>query len=69
MTNIWLNDRAPWEIFGEDLQLLALKDRINFLDDEGNRLGKPSFGSSYYCYKLLPRQICIRDLNYSKEQK
>ena len=30
MTNVWLNDKAPWQVFGEELQLLALKDRISY---------------------------------------
>lgn len=62
MTNVWLNDKAPWQVFGEDLQLLALKDRINFIDVNGNSMGRPSFSSSYYCYKFLPKQILVRNL-------
>lgn len=63
MTNVWLNDKAPFDVFGEELQLLVLKERVNFLDVEGNIMGRPSFSSSYYCYKFLPKQICIRDLD------
>jgi len=62
MTNVWLNDAAPWIVLGEDMQLLAFTDRINFLDENGYRMGKPTFASSYYCYKLLPKQICVRNL-------
>lgn len=62
MTNVWLNDKAPWDIFGDSLQLLALKDRINFVNSEGERMGRPSFSSSYYCWNFLPQQICVRSL-------
>lgn len=60
MTNVWLNDKAPLEVFGEDLQLLFIKDRVNFIDREGNNMGRPSFASSYYCYKFLPKSIIVR---------
>ena len=66
MTNVWLNDKAPFDVFGEDLQLLVIKDRINFLDKNGNSMGRPSFSSSYYCKDFLPKQICIRSLQDDK---
>lgn len=66
MTNVWLNDKAPWVTFGEDLQLLALTERVNFLDKTGKSMGRPSFSSSYYCYKFLPKTICIRNLKEVK---
>lgn len=62
MTNVWLNDKAPFQVFGEDLQLLVLKDRVNFLRPDGTSMGRPSFSSSYYCKGFLPKQICVRDL-------
>ena len=66
MTNVWLNDSAPFNVLGEEMQLLVLKQRINFIDENGRDMGRPSFGSSYYCRKFLPKQIVIRNL--SKEQ-
>ena len=54
MTNVWLNDKAPFQVFGEDLQLLVLKDRINFLREDGTSMGRPSFSSSYFCKDFLP---------------
>lgn len=62
MTNVWLNDKAPFQVFGEDLQLLVLKDRVSFLREDGTSMGRPSFASSYYCKDFLPKQIIIRDL-------
>ena len=46
MTNVWLNDKAPLDVFGEDLQLLFIKERINFINDDGVSMGRPSFSSS-----------------------
>ena len=62
MTNVWLNDKAPLDVFGEDLQLLFIKERINFINDDGVSIGRPSFSSSYYCYNFLPKQIIVRSL-------
>ncbi len=64
MSNTWLNDAAPKQIFkneaGEDvLQLLMFDKRINFIDKStGEFCNKGiTFSSSYYCRGLLPRDL------------
>lgn len=58
MTNTWLNDSAPKQLFkNKDLQLLMFEQRIQF-----NNLKKITFSSSYYCYNLLPKQIIMEKL-------
>lgn len=45
MTNTWLNDSAPKQLFKDkDLQLLMFEQRIEF-----NNMKKITFSSSYYC--------------------
>lgn len=59
MSNTWLNDSAPKQLFKEkDLQLLMFEQRIEF--DNQNKI---TFSSSYYCYNLLPKQIIMEKLN------
>ena len=59
MTNTWLNDSAPKQLFKEkDLQLLMFEQRIQF-----NNQNKITFSSSYYCWNLLPKQIIMERLN------
>ena len=59
MTNTWLNDSAPKQLFKEkDLQLLMFEQRIQF-----NNQNKITFSSSYYCWNLLPKQIIMEKLN------
>lgn len=59
MTNTWLNDSAPKQLFKEkDLQLLMFEQRIQF--DDQNKI---TFSSSYYCWNLLPKQIIMERLN------
>lgn len=63
MTNTWLNDAAPKQLFlDKDLQLLMFDKRINYLNPDGTSKGNPTFSSSYYCYKLLPKQIIMKTL-------
>lgn len=58
MTNTWLNDSAPKQLFKDkDLQLLMFEQRIQF--DNQNKI---TFSSSYFCYNLLPKQIIIEKL-------
>lgn len=58
MSNTWLNDAAPKQLFFDrDLQLLMFDKRIEF---NGNK--KITFSSSYYCYNFLPKQIIMRKL-------
>lgn len=59
MTNTWLNDSAPKQLFKDkDLQLLMFEQRIQF--DDQNKI---TFSSSYYCWNLLPKQIIMERLN------
>ena len=59
MSNTWLNDSAPKVLFKDkDLQLLMFRNRIKFLNN-GIVNNKITFSSSFYCYKILPRQIIM----------
>lgn len=58
MSNTWLNDSAPKQLFKDrELQLLMFDKRIQFNDDK-----KITFSSSYYCWNLLPKQIIMEHL-------
>ena len=58
MTNTWLNDAAPKQLFYDiDLQLLMFDKRIEYSGEK-----KVTFSSSYYCRDLLPKQIIMRRL-------
>lgn len=58
MSNTWLNDSAPNNLFREkDLQLLMFDKRIHF-----NGLKKITFSSSYFCWNFLPKQIIMEPL-------
>jgi hypothetical protein len=61
MTNTWLNDAAPKQLFKEkELQLLMFDKRMEFIDIEGNKTkNKITFSSSYFCYQILPKQIIM----------
>ncbi len=55
MTNTWLNDAAPKQLFRERyLQLLMFDKRIHF-----DKRSKITFSSSYFCYDFLPKQIVM----------
>lgn len=59
MSNTWLNDSAPKVLFKDkDLQLLMFRNRIKFLNN-GIVNNKITFSSSFYCYKILPKQIVM----------
>ena len=61
MTNTWLNDAAPKDLFKDkDLQLLMFRNRIKF-ENNGIVNHKITFSSSFYCYNLLPKQIIMLD--------
>ena len=63
MTNTWLNDSAPKKLFmDKDLELLMFDKRIEFINPNGEKIGRPTFSSSYYCYNILPKQIIIEFL-------
>jgi len=63
MTNTWLNDSAPKQLFAEkDLQLLMFDKRMRFLNPDGRPNDKITFSSSYYCWNFLPKQIICSKL-------
>lgn len=58
MSNTWLNDAAPKQLFVEkDLQLLMFDKRIKYNDNN-----KITFSSSYFCWNFLPKQIVMKKL-------
>ena len=62
MANTWLNDSAPKLLFMEkDLQLLMFDKRMKF-ENNGVVNDKITFSSSYWCYKMLPKQIIMERL-------
>ena len=62
MSNTWLNDSAPKQLFKEkQLQLLMFDKRIKY--NENNKI---TFSSSYYCWNFLPKQIIMRNLDTKK---
>ena len=63
MSNTWLNDAAPKQLFKEkDLQLLMFDKRMKF-SNNGIVEDKITFSSSYFCYNFLPKQIIMEELN------
>ena len=69
MTNTWLNDRAPMQLFKErDLQLLMFDRRMKFTSPDGRPNNKITFSSSYFCWNFLPKQIIIKQLNIIESQ-
>jgi len=63
MTNTWLNDSAPKQLFMErDLQLLMFDKRMKFSNPDGRENNKITFSSSYYCWNFLPKQIIMEKL-------
>ena len=64
MTNTWLNDSAPKQLFKDkDLQLLMFDKRMKFISPDGRNNDKITFSSSYYCYDILPKQIIMEELD------
>ena len=63
MSNTWLNDSAPKQLFKDrDLQLLMFDKRMLFKTADGSINKKITFSSSYYCYNFLPKQIIMEEL-------
>lgn len=63
MSNTWLNDAAPNQIFrNRDLQLLMFNKRINFIKPNNENIGRPTFSSSYFCCDFLPKQIIMEEI-------
>ena len=64
MTNTWLNDSAPKQLFKDkDLQLLMFDKRMKFHSPDGRPNDKITFSSSYYCWNFLPKQIIMEELD------
>lgn len=64
MSNTWLNDSAPKQLFKEiDLQLLMFDKRMKF-ENNGVIDNKITFSSSYYCRDFLPKQIIMESLDW-----
>lgn len=62
MSNTWLNDAAPKQLFKDkDLQLLMFDKRMKF-NNNGIVEDKITFSSSYFCYNFLPKQIIMERL-------
>ena len=69
MSNTWLNDSAPKQLFKDkDLQLLMFDKRIKY-ENNGIVQDKITFSSSYYCYNFLPKQIIMEFLNINKQEE
>ena len=67
MTNTWLNDSAPKQLFSDkDLQLLMFDKRMKFVSPDGRPNDKITFSSSYYCWNFLPKQIIMEKLHIPK---
>lgn len=67
MSNTWLNDSAPKQVFGNDMELFMFEERIKFMNN-GVVQNKITFSSSYFCYKFLPQQIICESLKpYMRE--
>jgi len=64
MSNVWLNDAAPKQLFKhKELQLLMFDKRMKF-QNNGTTLNKITFSSSYYCFNFLPKQLIMESLNF-----
>ena len=62
MSNTWLNDAAPKQLFRDkELQLLMFDKRMKFMSN-GKIDSKITFSSSYFCYDFLPKQIIMETL-------
>lgn len=69
MTNTWLNDSAPKQLFKDkDLQLLMFDKRMKFHSPDGRPNDKITFSSSYYCLNFLPKQIIMEELVIPKSK-
>ena len=64
MTNTWLNDSAPKQLFRDrDLQLIMFDKRMKFINPDGRENNKITFSSSYYCWNFLPKQIIMEEFS------
>tara|TARA_B110000285_G_C14928495_1_gene516211 strand:- start:51 stop:746 length:696 start_codon:yes stop_codon:yes gene_type:complete len=70
MTNTWLNDSAPVQLFHEkDLQLLMFDMRMKFASPDNRDNNKITFSSSYYCWNFLPKQIVMKKIKAEVNQR
>lgn len=70
MTNTWLNDSAPKQLFKDkELQLLMFDKRMKFESPDGRPNDKITFSSSYYCYDFLPKQIIMEELTIPSKKE
>lgn len=66
MSNTWLNDAAPKQLFMQkELQLLMFDQRIKF-NCKGIVNNKITYSSSYYCWNFLPKQLIMEKINETK---
>ena len=66
MSNTWLNDAAPKQLFMQkELQLLMFDQRIKF-SCKGIVNNKITYSSSYYCWNFLPKQLIMEKINTTK---
>lgn len=62
MSNTWLNDAAPKQIFRDiNFQLLMFEERMKFLNQD-NSENKITFSSSYFCRDFLTDAIMFDSL-------
>jgi len=62
MSNTWLNDAAPKQVFRNiPLQLLMFEERMKFMNQD-NSENKITFSSSYFCVDVLDQQIMFDSL-------
>ena len=62
MSNTWLNDSAPKQLFKDkQLQLLMFDKRIK-CSNNGIVNNKITFSSSYYCYNFLPKDLICEEI-------
>ena len=62
MSNTWLNDAAPKQIFKDrGLQLLMFEERMKFLNQD-NSENRITFSSSYFCCDFLVHDIMFDSL-------
>ena len=70
MTNTWLNDATPINLFHDrDLQLLMFDMRMQFISPDNRDNSKITFSSSYYCWNFLPKQIVMKKIKSNLQQR
>ena len=70
MTNTWLNDSAPVQLFHDkELQLLMFDMRMQFISPDNRDNSKITFSSSYYCWNFLPKQIIMKQIKVKQKEK